>query len=114
VSTTEVPALRRASDTFQRGRPATCSHRLQLQTPAGLHDIRTGNAPDARLLKFIGQNLLAVAGDARSRFEEYKDLLAAFVADDTAYEEFAARVRRRERGLNEDSDWEEGDPADWE
>ena len=47
-------------------------------------------------------------------FEEYKDLLAAFVADDTAYEEFAARVRRRERGLNEDSDWEEGDPADWE
>jgi hypothetical protein len=85
-------------------------HKLNL----GYHDIRVGNAPDARLLKFIGQNLLAVAEDASSRFEEYKDLLASFVADDTGYEEFAARVRRRERGLNEDSDWEEGDPADWE
>jgi hypothetical protein len=86
------------------------SHKRNL----GYHDIRVGNAPDARLLKFIGQNLLAVAEDAASRFEEYKDLLAGFVADDTGYEEFAARVRRRERGLNEDSDWEEGDPADWE
>jgi hypothetical protein len=80
----------------------------------GYHDIRVGNAPDARLLKFIGKNLLAVAEHARSRFEEYKDLLDGFVAEDTGYEEFAARVRRREHGLNEDNDWEEGDPADWE
>ncbi|MEY2605693.1 MAG: hypothetical protein QOH31_3509, partial [Verrucomicrobiota bacterium] len=41
-------------------------HKLNL----GYHDIRLGNAPDARLLKFIGQNLLAVAEDAASRFEE--------------------------------------------
>jgi hypothetical protein len=81
----------------------------------GYHDIRVGNTPDARLLRFIGQNMPAVAEEARSRFDAYKDLLAQFVSGDLAYDEFAARVRRRESGSNEDHDWDEsGDPADWE
>jgi hypothetical protein len=64
----------------------------------GYHDIRTGNTPDARLTAFIQHNLLAVAPDARERFENYKDLLAAYASGELPYEGFAARVRRRELG----------------
>jgi len=80
----------------------------------GYHDIRVGNLPDARLLKFIGKNLPAIAEGVRWRFNEYKDLLAGFVSRELEYREFAARVRRRESGSNEDHDWDDsGDPADW-
>jgi hypothetical protein len=86
-------------------------HKLNL----GYHDIRVGNAPEPRLLKFIGKNLFTVAASAGPKFEAYKDLLSDFVYDDTSYAGFAARVRRREAGTNEDHDWEEtGDPADWD
>ena len=76
------------------------------------HDIRTGNIPDDRLLKFITVNMPLVAVDARDKFDTYKDLLSAFASGDMAYEEFAARVRRRRDGVEEDNDFE-GDPADW-
>jgi hypothetical protein len=41
----------------------------------GYHDIRTGNEPDDRLLKFITKNLMEIAPDARAKFDAYKDLL---------------------------------------
>jgi hypothetical protein len=78
----------------------------------GYHDIRVGNLPDERLKKFIGTNMPAVAAQARERFDQYKDLLEAFGAKDMPYHEFAARVRRRSQGVDEDKDYE-GDPADW-
>jgi hypothetical protein len=77
----------------------------------GYHDIRLGNT---RLLKFITENLLRVADGARERFDAYKDILESFVSDDIGYHEFAARVRRRQTGSNEDNDWEHSDPADWD
>jgi hypothetical protein len=80
----------------------------------GYHDIRVGNTPDDRLVKFVTKNLFTVADDARERFEDYKDLLGAFVSDDISYREFAARVRRRQTGPDEDNDWEDSDPADWD
>jgi len=73
----------------------------------GYHDIREGNEPDKRLLKFITQNLSKVAPEARGKFEDYKDLLGAFGRSEMTYAEFAARVRRRSNGTNEDGDWEE-------
>lgn len=78
----------------------------------GYHDVRLGNAPDARLQKFVTQNLPSIAADARQRFEEYKDLLHRFVYTGMSYAEFAARTRRRSQGLNEDHDWGEETP-DW-
>ena len=72
----------------------------------GYHDIRVGNEPDDRLLKFIVTNLARVLPDACERFDEYKDLVAEFAYGRIEYVEFAARVRRRSQGLNEDSDWE--------
>ena len=70
----------------------------------GYHDIRVGNQPDARLVKFIGANLPRVLPAARERFDQYKDLLADFGDRAIQYKEFAARVRRRSQGANEDSD----------
>ena len=42
----------------------------------------------------------------RSRFEKHKDLLAGFASGDISYPSFAARVRRREKGQPEKSDWQ--------
>jgi hypothetical protein len=70
----------------------------------GFHDIRLGNQPDDRLTKFLHENLPAVVPGARERFETYTNLLADYGNGAIAYEEFAARVRRRSQGVNEDFD----------
>lgn len=77
----------------------------------GYHDLRTGNTPDARLRKFIGTNLMAVAKDARTRYAEYRDILEPFAFGEMGYSEFAARIRRRSKGQNENHDWED-EPQD--
>ncbi len=82
----------------------------------GYHDIRLGNAADARLVKFIGTNMPAVAPTAREKFDAYKDLLAGFASGDMTYAEFAARVRRRNNGEPEDfdgADRDNFDPDEW-
>ncbi len=73
----------------------------------GYHDIRLGNQPDGRLLKFIGTNLPNILPEARKRFDDYKDLLGPFGSGDMLYDEFAARTRRRSEGKDEDSDWDD-------
>ena len=40
----------------------------------GYHDVRCGNEPDARLRKFIANDLPKVMPEARARFDKYKDL----------------------------------------
>ena len=77
----------------------------------GYHDIRVGNHPDKRLIKFIATNLPQILPHARDRFDEYKDLLGEFANRTMSYHEFAARVRRRSRGLYEDGDWEPPDDS---
>ena len=74
----------------------------------GYHDIRVGNQPNDRLIKFVTTILPQILPEARERFEEYKDLLDDF-ADGMEYEEFAARARRRSEGVDEDRDYEPPD-----
>ncbi len=69
----------------------------------GYHDIRIGTEPGSRLRRFIGL-LPDLLPEARERFDAYKDLLEAFSSGQMPYREFAARSRRREQGLPEDSD----------
>jgi len=89
---------------------ARAAHRELL----GYHDIRVGDQPDARLATFIGKNLPALAPQARARLNAFGDLLERFaLGDDMSYAEFAARVRRRENGEKEESDWPD-DPNDIE
>jgi hypothetical protein len=78
--------------------------KLREKTLLGYHDIRLGNEPDARLKKFLSTNLPQVLPDARLRFEQYRDLLNSYAIGDMPYEEFAARVRRRQQGVDENSD----------
>lgn len=73
----------------------------------GYHDIRIGNVPDARLLKFVGTNLPKITNTARERFDANKDLIHRYVVNDINYGQFVARLRRREAGKNEDNDWDE-------
>lgn len=75
------------------------------KTLLGYHDIRTGNIPDQRPLTFIGTNLPKVLRNARSQFDDFKDLAGDFGNERIDYDEFAARVRRRSEGTNEDHDW---------
>lgn len=76
------------------------------KTLLGYHDIRTGNQPDNRLVKFISGNLPDLLDEARDKFEANRDLLEAFSSEEMPYAEFAARVRRRSNETTEDHDWE--------
>ncbi len=80
----------------------TLGTRARDKTLLGYHDIRFGNIPDARLLKFITTNLPMIAAGARAKFDDHKDLLEPFAAGTMGYREFAARVLRRHRGEDED------------
>lgn len=68
----------------------------------GYHDIRVGNEPDARLIKFIHTNLPTLLPVFRDRFDHFKDLLSAYAIREMPYAEFAARSKRRLRGEPED------------
>lgn len=74
----------------------------------GYHDIRVGNNPDARLIRFIHENLPKVLIDARQIFDNFKDLLCGYASGELDYSSFSARVKRRERGERED--FPEGEP----
>jgi len=72
------------------------------KTLLGYFDIRLGNESDARLDKFIHENLPAVLPHMRERFEGYKDLVWAYATGDMDYPEFTSRALRRSRGEPED------------
>ena len=72
------------------------------KTLLGYHDIRLGNEPDERLIRFVHSNLPEILPEARARFDEYNDLLFAYSTGEMDYPEFAARVKRRMRGEPED------------
>ena len=68
----------------------------------GYHDVRVGNQPDARLTHFIHVNLPDILGEAREKFDKFKDLLAQYTDGTHPYKSFSARVKRRTRGEPED------------
>lgn len=80
----------------------------------GYFDIRLGNAPDVHLQRFIHQHLPEVLPTARERFEDYKDLLAAYGTGHMSYSVFAARVRQRQSGVPEDEASDAADPPEEE
>jgi len=102
--------------TFSQLLPASAegvADRAKHKRLLGYHDIRTGNVPDGRLITFITRNLMPLAASAKAKYELYRDLLEGFASREIKYKEFAARVRRRDFGQEEDNDWPNGDPADW-
>jgi hypothetical protein len=80
---------------------AELAEKIRDKMMLGYHDVRLGNQPDARLVKFITVNLPKVAAEARVKFEDNIDLLEAYAFGDMGYEEFTGRVLRRFRGEDE-------------
>ena len=77
----------------------------------GYHDIRVGNQPDVRLRRFITENMAALLPAARDRFEQFRDLLEAYVGGEYGHAGFAGRVRRRVLGVPEEGFEEEEEDA---
>jgi len=94
--------------TYNQRLPATdyeLAERAKNKTLLGYHDIRLGNAPDARLRHFLYENLPNLLESAREKFERFKDLLCGYAKREMGYDEFAARVRRRRLGQPEDGNF---------
>ena len=85
---------------------------MKLKTLLGYHDVRVGNEPDARLLRFIHTNLPTLLPKARVQFDSFKDLLCGYASGEHSYKSFAARVKRRLRGEPEDLPAPEPEPED--
>lgn len=101
-------------ETFNQRFPTTDAEfaaKAQDKTLLGYHDVRVGNEPDARLIKFIHQDLPNLLPTIRPRFDEYKDLLQGYAEHEHSYKSFAARVGRRSRG--EPEDFPEPEPDDY-
>jgi len=80
--------------------------RAKRKDSLGFDDIRVGDEPDDDLLRFIGTTLPEVLPEARTRFDEFKDLLARYTGREIQFPEFAGRARRRAAGKVE-ADWED-------
>lgn len=97
---------------------AELANAVRVKDDLGYHDVRVGNEPSDHLLKFLTQTIDADAPIYRDRFERHKDLLEDFSSGEMSYASFAARIRRREQGMPEDTDIEpaerEFDPDDME
>lgn len=93
---------------------AKLAQRVKHKDLLGYHDLRIGNQPDVRLVKFIGTNLPGVAADARARFDANRHLLEAYALGDMTYQEFTGCLRRRLAGQNEDGDDEDSDDENYD
>lgn len=73
----------------------------------GFFDIKVTDSPTPQLYDFITRIVPEDLPEARKRFDTFKDLLADYAFGEISYRGFAARIRRRQNGTNEDKD--EGD-----
>jgi hypothetical protein len=74
---------------------AELANRVRDKRLLGYHDVRAGNEPDQRLLKFIQVNLPKLLMVARVKFDHRRELLEEYVNTDMGYPEFVARIRGR-------------------
>ena len=100
--------LHQTLNQLYHGADQDLADRAKRQDFLGYDDIRVGDKPDARLLRFIVATLPEALPDARTRFDKFKDLLARYAGGEIPYLEFAGRVRRRVANKEED-DWEDDD-----
>lgn len=82
----------------------------------GYHDVRIGNAPDARLVKFIGKDLPRLIPTARERFELWRKLHGQYGPGELGYSEWVRQIlvgvglwTEAESEQFDDSDSEGGD-----
>lgn len=78
----------------------------------GYFDVVVSDSPDSRLHDFVTRIIAEDLPKAREQFDLYRDLLTDYAAGGITYRAFAARVRRREQGVDEDFDAEDDQIAE--
>ena len=68
----------------------------------GYSDVRTGNEPDARLLRFFSSSLPSIAEESREKFDAHKSLIEDYVQGNLSYAKFVAQLR----GNSDGEDWD--------
>lgn len=85
---------------------AALAEQVRDKNRLGYSDVRVGNEPDARLLRFFGISLPSVAKASREKFDERKDLIAEYTSGNISYAQFYGKLR----GYFEHSDEGEWSP----
>jgi hypothetical protein len=73
----------------------TLAEKVSHKDLLGYHDIRVGNAPDDRLMRFLSVNLPKLLPASRKRFDLFKDLLADYANQRIDYPELVKHVKSR-------------------
>lgn len=66
---------------------------VRQKTLLGYHDVRTGNEPDARMMRFVGTLLPGLVKDARPRFKMFRDAHRAYGKGAITYREWLKEIR---------------------
>ena len=82
------------------------------KTLLGYHDVRVGNEPDARLLKFVGKDLPELKEEAKALFLKFKDVHKAYGKGEITYNDWVREILVGagiwgERREGDDSDYDE-------
>lgn len=80
---------------------------VRAKTSLGYFDVTVSDRPDKYLREFIVRIVPEELPQATERFLAHRDILGPYGRGDMSYREFAARLRRRENGTDEDFDPEE-------
>jgi len=73
----------------------TFAERAKDKNLLGYHDLRIGNQPDERLIKFIQVNLPKILPERRAKFDTFKDLTAEYANKRMGYANFIREVSKR-------------------
>lgn len=72
---------------------AALAEQVRDKTKLGYFDVRVGNEPDARLLKFFSSSLSSTAAFSREKFNQCKPVIANYVSGALSYAQFVAVLR---------------------
>ena len=73
----------------------TLAERAKDKNLLGYHDIKIGNQPDERLIKFIQVNLPKILPERRDKFDTFKDLAAEYANKKMGYAKFLREISKR-------------------
>lgn len=72
---------------------ARLAEEVRSKSKLGYFDVRTGNEPDARLLRFFQSSLASVAEESRQKFDEHKILIGEYVSGLISHRQFVGTLR---------------------
>ncbi len=71
---------------------------VRLKTKLGYHDVRTGNEPDTRMLRFVRDLLPGLVREARPTFEKFRDVHRAYGKGELKYTQWLKKIRVGTKG----------------